>query len=72
MSAEEQVRLDNFDSIFSLDGKVAVVTGGSRGLGLHFLLFIFTKKKKKKTVEMHPDRVKPPSGGLLKGLHHLP
>ncbi|KAH3130284.1 hypothetical protein KXW80_005845, partial [Aspergillus fumigatus] len=35
MSAEEQVRLDNFDSIFSLDGKVAVVTGGSRGLGLH-------------------------------------
>ncbi|KAH1456428.1 hypothetical protein KXX53_006260, partial [Aspergillus fumigatus] len=34
MSAEEQVRLDNFDSIFSLDGKVAVVTGGSRGLGL--------------------------------------
>jgi hypothetical protein len=35
MSAEEQVQLDNFGSIFSLDGKVAVVTGGSRGLGLH-------------------------------------
>lgn len=35
MSAAEQVQLDNFQSIFSLDGKVAVVTGGSRGLGLH-------------------------------------
>ncbi|PLB48314.1 oxidoreductase [Aspergillus steynii IBT 23096] len=35
MSAEEQVQLSNFNSIFSLDGKVAVVTGGSRGLGLH-------------------------------------
>ncbi|ETS75248.1 hypothetical protein PFICI_13732 [Pestalotiopsis fici W106-1] len=27
--------LRNFDSIFSLEGKTAVVTGGSRGLGLH-------------------------------------
>ncbi|CAG8168547.1 unnamed protein product [Penicillium nalgiovense] len=35
MSAEEQVKLSNFSSIFSLEGKVAVVTGGSRGLGLH-------------------------------------
>ncbi|EYE99021.1 oxidoreductase, short-chain dehydrogenase/reductase family [Aspergillus ruber CBS 135680] len=30
-----EVHLDNFSSLFSLDGKVAVVTGGSRGLGLH-------------------------------------
>lgn len=29
------VHLDDFSSLFSLDGKVAVVTGGSRGLGLH-------------------------------------
>ncbi|KAJ5614523.1 hypothetical protein N7528_008177 [Penicillium herquei] len=35
MSAEEQVKLKDFGSIFSLEGKVAVVTGGSRGLGLH-------------------------------------
>ncbi|KAE8144173.1 hypothetical protein BDV25DRAFT_167495 [Aspergillus avenaceus] len=35
MSAEDQVQLSDFSSIFSLDGKVAVVTGGSRGLGLH-------------------------------------
>lgn len=35
MSAEEQVKLEDFGSIFSLEGKVAVVTGGSRGLGLH-------------------------------------
>jgi NAD(P)-dependent dehydrogenase (short-subunit alcohol dehydrogenase family) len=27
--------LKNFDSSFSLQGKTAVVTGGSRGLGLH-------------------------------------
>ncbi|KAL1962390.1 hypothetical protein VTN77DRAFT_9729 [Rasamsonia byssochlamydoides] len=33
--AAAQVKLDNFEKIFSLDGKVAVVTGGSRGLGLH-------------------------------------
>ncbi|GAB7360008.1 hypothetical protein MBLNU230_g7533t1 [Neophaeotheca triangularis] len=35
MSAEADVKLDNFGSLFSLSGKVAVVTGGSRGLGLH-------------------------------------
>ncbi|KAJ5738673.1 hypothetical protein N7493_001828 [Penicillium malachiteum] len=35
MSAEEQVKLKDFGNIFSLEGKVAVVTGGSRGLGLH-------------------------------------
>lgn len=27
--------LKNFDSIFSLKGKTALITGGSRGLGLH-------------------------------------
>ncbi|CAI7608119.1 unnamed protein product [Penicillium glandicola] len=35
MSVDEQIALSNFSSIFSLEGKVAVVTGGSRGLGLH-------------------------------------
>jgi hypothetical protein len=35
MSATEQVQLQNFPSIFSVEGKVAVVTGGSRGLGLY-------------------------------------
>lgn len=35
MSAEADVKLEDFSSIFSLKGKVAVVTGGSRGLGLH-------------------------------------
>lgn len=35
MSAEVEVKLEDFKSIFSLSGKVAVVTGGSRGLGLH-------------------------------------
>ncbi|GAB7349736.1 hypothetical protein MBLNU459_g0471t1 [Dothideomycetes sp. NU459] len=35
MSAEADVQLEDFRSIFDLSGKVAVVTGGSRGLGLH-------------------------------------
>lgn len=35
MSAEADVALHDFQSLFSLTGKVAVVTGGSRGLGLH-------------------------------------
>lgn len=35
MSAQADVKLANFDKFFRLDGKVAVVTGGSRGLGLH-------------------------------------
>ena len=35
MTAVDQVKLDSFGTIFSLDGKVAVVTGGSRGLGLY-------------------------------------
>ncbi|KAL2432663.1 Rhamnolipids biosynthesis 3-oxoacyl-[acyl-carrier-protein] reductase [Exophiala dermatitidis] len=34
-SAKQDVQLDDFENIFSLDGKVAVVTGGSRGLGLN-------------------------------------
>ncbi|EXJ66580.1 gluconate 5-dehydrogenase [Cladophialophora psammophila CBS 110553] len=34
-SAEQDVELKDFESIFSLEGKVAVVTGGSRGLGLN-------------------------------------
>ncbi|KAL9002977.1 MAG: hypothetical protein Q9188_004124 [Gyalolechia gomerana] len=33
--AKAQTELKDFGNIFSLDGKVAVVTGGSRGLGLH-------------------------------------
>jgi len=35
MSAKIDTQLKDFGSIFSLEGKVAVVTGGSRGLGLH-------------------------------------
>jgi len=33
--AKAEVELKDFKNIFSLEGKVAVVTGGSRGLGLH-------------------------------------
>ncbi|TKA30932.1 hypothetical protein B0A54_14540 [Friedmanniomyces endolithicus] len=35
MSARADVQLKDFPSLFSLPGKVAVITGGSRGLGLH-------------------------------------
>lgn len=34
-SAAADVDLGDFKNIFSLEGKVAVVTGGSRGLGLN-------------------------------------
>ncbi|RCI13151.1 hypothetical protein L249_0420 [Ophiocordyceps polyrhachis-furcata BCC 54312] len=34
-SAKAEAHLDDFPSLFSLQGKIAVVTGGSRGLGLH-------------------------------------
>jgi NAD(P)-dependent dehydrogenase (short-subunit alcohol dehydrogenase family) len=34
-AAKADVQLHDFKNIFSLEGKVAVVTGGSRGLGLH-------------------------------------
>jgi len=33
--AKAQTELKDFPNIFSLEGKVVVVTGGSRGLGLH-------------------------------------
>lgn len=33
--ANAQAELKDFPSLFSLEGKVALVTGGSRGLGLH-------------------------------------
>ncbi|KAK1818971.1 hypothetical protein LTR12_006659 [Friedmanniomyces endolithicus] len=35
MSARADVQLKDFPSLFSLLGKTAVITGGSRGLGLH-------------------------------------
>lgn len=33
-SIQEDAQLTDFQNIFRLDGKVALVTGGSKGLGL--------------------------------------
>lgn len=34
-STTEEATLVNFQGIFSLDGKIALVTGGTRGLGFY-------------------------------------
>lgn len=34
LSSSDEAALVDLDGIFSVDGKVALVTGGSRGLGL--------------------------------------
>ncbi|KAJ5247079.1 hypothetical protein N7468_002062 [Penicillium chermesinum] len=44
MSAAEQVKLTNFESIFSLEGKVAVVTGGIMQAGAS-KVYITSRKK---------------------------
>ena len=70
MSAEADVKLQDFKNIFSLEGKVAVVTGGSRGLGLHAA----------SGYEQHQLYIQEPqlifwcqstTGRLLQSLHHI-
>ena len=44
--AKAQVELKDFKSLFSLEGKVVLVTGGSRGLGLHAASgYVFLSRK---------------------------
>ena len=46
--AKAQIELKDFDTLFSLEGKIVVVTGGSRGLGLHAAsgyVFLYRKRK---------------------------
>lgn len=70
-SAESDVQLQDFSNIFSLKGKVAVVSGGSRGLGLHaasgcvVLALVPTGAHSADTKQSPPSR-------LLESLHHIP
>lgn len=69
--AKAQTELKDFQNIFSLDGKVAVVTGGSRGLGLHAASGFVTLSL---PVTLFPGlsiEQSPPSR-MLKSLHHFP
>lgn len=74
MSAEADVKLNDFSSLFTLNGKVAVVTGGSRGLGLHAASGYATSETPQVThiyilttlsLQTRPSR-------LLQNLHHIP
>ncbi len=71
-SAEQDVQLHDFSNIFSLKGKVAVVSGGSRGLGLHAASgyinpFPLIHLSPPSFLTQHQS---PPSR-LLQDLHHL-
>lgn len=71
--AKAQTELKDFKNIFSLDGKVAVVTGGSRGLGLHaasgsvipFLPIVLPLNLIGLIISQSPP------SRMLKSLHHL-
>ncbi|KAH8643562.1 bile acid 7-dehydroxylase 1/3 [Alternaria alternata] len=66
-SAQQDVQLHDFSNIFGLKGKVAVVSGGSRGLGLHaasgYKLF---------SAWCHlPNPLQSSPSRLLQDIHHL-
>ena len=75
MSAEADVKLNDFKNIFSLNGKVAVVTGGSRGLGLHAASGYASPQSSWQytVVQLElTNSYQPPPSRLLQNLHHLP
>jgi len=83
--AEQDVKLNDFPNIFRLDGKVAVVTGGSRGLGLHAASgyanskpsapqfpSIRTPLPPNHSSPLLTNHTQPPSSRRHKALHHVP
>lgn len=81
MAAAQDVKLENFDSIFSLKGKVAVVTGGSRGLGLQAASGLMQAGMSERSQCPFRSSSKPLRSALnanttyhrlLQDLHHLP
>ena len=65
--AQAQVQLRDFKNIYSLEGKIAVVTGGSRGLGLHAASGqVSTSFRNDLT-----DSWQTPTSRMLQGLYHV-
>ena len=70
--AKAQTELQNFKNVFSLEGKVAVVTGGSRGLGLHAASGYVSPALQTLRLALETDVfVKPLASRLRKGLHYF-
>lgn len=70
-SAESDVKLQDFANIFSLKGKVAVVSGGSRGLGLHAASgFVVEAGQDTRFFLLTMSQASP--SRLLQGVHHQP
>jgi len=76
-----ETQLKDFPSIFSLKGKVVVVTGGSRGLGLHAasgfvppfpLLLSIDISNPNLNISISNNHRQIPPSRRLQSLHHLP
>lgn len=73
--AQYDVELPDFASLFSLEGRVAVVTGGSRGLGISLFPYSHFEVPPRLTPPSYTRssrRLRLPPSRLLQSLHCLP